>query len=297
MTQASISPRDRAPEPAPPPAAPAAPAPRGAARRRAAPGSVRAEAGGRRAAVFPAGRSAAGRACARACLVAVGRTLCLDRQRLCRRRQGDDHALRHRPDRRRSTSSRARTVKVGDPLFDIDPAPYRTALALARGRLAAAKVEFANLQDASTRATWTRSRWARTPSSCVRPTTTASRRCCRRTSGTRVDEDTSAAALRAGQADPRIRPPASRRPPKVKLGGGPDTADRDLPRLHAGQGARSTTPSATSATPTSTAPIAGVATQVPQIELGRVAPAGQPVFAIVADTGPLGRRQSRRNPT
>ena len=34
-----------------------------------------------------------------------------------------------------------------------------------------------------------------------------------------------------------------------------------------------------------TAPIAGVATQVDQIELGRVAPAGQPVFAIVADTG------------
>ena len=37
-------------------------------------------------------------------------------------------------------------VKVGDPLFDIDPAPYRTALALAQGRLAAAKVEFANLR-------------------------------------------------------------------------------------------------------------------------------------------------------
>ncbi len=33
------------------------------------------------------------------------------------------------------------------------------------------------------------------------------------------------------------------------------------------------------------APIDGVATQVTQIELGRVAPAGQPVFAVVADTG------------
>ena len=29
----------------------------------------------------------------------------------------------------------------------------------------------------------------------------------------------------------------------------------------------------------------GMATQVPSIEIGRVAPAGQPVFAIVADTG------------
>ena len=38
-------------------------------------------------------------------------------------------------------------VKVGDPLFDIDPAPYEIALALAKGRLEAAKVEFANLQS------------------------------------------------------------------------------------------------------------------------------------------------------
>src|SRR5271170_7907361 len=39
-------------------------------------------------------------------------------------------------------------VAAGDPLFDIDPAPYRTAVALAEGRLAAAKVEFANLREA-----------------------------------------------------------------------------------------------------------------------------------------------------
>ena len=38
-------------------------------------------------------------------------------------------------------------VKVGDPLFDIDPQPYEIALALARGRLDAAKVEFANLKS------------------------------------------------------------------------------------------------------------------------------------------------------
>jgi membrane fusion protein (multidrug efflux system) len=34
-----------------------------------------------------------------------------------------------------------------------------------------------------------------------------------------------------------------------------------------------------------TARLAGIATQVPQIEIGRVAPAGQPVFAIVANQG------------
>jgi len=41
-------------------------------------------------------------------------------------------------------------VKVGDPLFDIDPKPYEIALALAKGKLEAAKVEFANLQSSFT---------------------------------------------------------------------------------------------------------------------------------------------------
>ena len=70
----------------------------------------------------------------------------------------------------------------------------------------------------------------------------------------------------------------------TKLGGGPgstidsfpdyiqakaglDDAERNLARTHI------------------VAPIAGVATQVDQIELGRVAPAGQPVFAIVENRG------------
>ena len=39
-------------------------------------------------------------------------------------------------------------VKVGDPLFDIDSKPYDIALALAKGKLEAAKVEFANLGSA-----------------------------------------------------------------------------------------------------------------------------------------------------
>ena len=37
-------------------------------------------------------------------------------------------------------------LKVGDPLFDIDPAPFQTALAIARSRVEAAKIGFANLK-------------------------------------------------------------------------------------------------------------------------------------------------------
>ncbi|HXW19201.1 MAG TPA: biotin/lipoyl-binding protein, partial [Roseiarcus sp.] len=37
-------------------------------------------------------------------------------------------------------------VKVGDKLFEIDPAPYRYAVELAKGRLEAAKAQYANLK-------------------------------------------------------------------------------------------------------------------------------------------------------
>ncbi len=102
-------------------------------------------------------------------------------------------------------------------------------------------------------------------------------------SGTRTDEDTSAAALvQAKQILEFVR--SQLETAKVKLGGGPnepieafpqyiqakagvDDAERNLGYTHI------------------KAPISGVATMVSDIELGRVAPAGQAVFAVVADTG------------
>ena len=88
----------------------------------------------------------------------------------------------------------------------------------------------------------------------------------------------------AGQTDPRIRQAAAggdqgqaRRRPRHR--------DRDLPRLHPSARRSSTTRERNLGYASVKAPIAGVATQVAQIELGRVAPAGQPVFAIVADKG------------
>ena len=74
-----------------------------------------------------------------------------------------------------------------------------------------------------------------------------------------IDQDQ--ARRRADGDDRRPSPTTSR--PRRRL----DDAERNLARTHI------------------VAPIAGVATQVDQIELGRVAPAGQPVFAIVEDRG------------
>ena len=179
-------------------------------------------------------------------------------------------------------------VKVGDPLFDIDPKPYEIALALAKGKRDAAKIEFANLkssylsnvdqikmgQDA------VRVRQA----DFDRKNDLAISR-----SGTAADRDTSMANLiQAKQILEFVK--WQQATVKVKLGGGPDTTIDQFPDYMQATAAVDDAERNLQNTKV-LAPIDGVATQVPEIELGRVAAAGQPVFAIVANTGPLGRRQ------
>ena len=102
-------------------------------------------------------------------------------------------------------------------------------------------------------------------------------------SGTFADRDTSMADLiQAKQILEFVR--QQQATVMVKLGGGPDASIDAFPDYiqakanvdDAERNLRNTKV---------LAPIDGVATQVPQIELGRVAAAGQPVFAVVADQG------------
>jgi membrane fusion protein (multidrug efflux system) len=173
-------------------------------------------------------------------------------------------------------------VEAGAPLFDLDPAPYQTALTLAQGRLAAAKLEFANLQAAYVS---NENQIAMGQKAVDLRQNDFNRKfnLVNSSSGTRADLDTSQAALvQAQQILEFVR--SQQATTTIKLGGGPtatidafpdyiqakaglDDAQRNLDRTHV------------------VAPIAGVATQVDQIELGRVAPAGQAVFAIVEDRG------------
>ena len=171
-------------------------------------------------------------------------------------------------------------VEAGAPLFDLDPAPYQTALTLAQGRLAAAKVEFANLQ-ASYASNEKQISMGEKSVELRQNDYNRKFNLANSNAGTRADLDTSQAALvQAQQILEFVR--SQQATTQIKLGGGPaasidafpdyiqakaglDDAERNLNNTHI------------------VAPIAGVATQVDQIELGRVAPAGQPVFAIVAD--------------
>ncbi len=173
-------------------------------------------------------------------------------------------------------------VAVGDPLFDIDPAPYRTALALAQGRLAAAKVEFANLRAAYA-SNEDQIRMGQQAVDLRQADYDRKTSLVRSRAGTQADVDTSNAALvQARQILEFVR--EQQEATKVKLGGGLDASIETFPDYMQAEAQAEDAERNLNNTHV-TAPIAGEATQVDQIELGRVAPAGQPVFAIVATTG------------
>jgi len=173
-------------------------------------------------------------------------------------------------------------VEAGAPLFDLDPAPYQTALTLAQGRVAAAKVEFANLQ-ASYASNEKQIAMGEKSVELRQNDYDRKLNLVRTSAGTRSDLDTSQAALvQAQQILEFVR--SQQESTKIKLGGGPTATIDDFPDyIQAKAGLEDAQRNL--ARTHIVAPIAGVATQVDQIELGRVAPAGQPVFAIVQNRG------------
>jgi membrane fusion protein (multidrug efflux system) len=275
LTQASVSPRDRAPDTSP--AMPAAPAAVAAPRPVVA--APRKRNGGRRFVlliVIPAVVAALGAAW----WLSGGRYVSTDNAYV-----GADKALITPYVTGPIVAihvKEGQKVAVGDPLFDIDPAPYRTALALARGRLDAAKVEFANLR-ASYVSNIDQIKMGEKSVDLRQADFDRKESLVASHAGTRVDADTSAAALvQAKQILEFVK--QQQEVVKVKLGGGPDAAIETFPAYMQAE-AQVEDAERNLGYASVKAPIAGVATQVSQIELGRVAPAGQAVFAVVADTG------------
>jgi membrane fusion protein (multidrug efflux system) len=173
-------------------------------------------------------------------------------------------------------------VKVGDPLFDIDPKPYELALALARGRLEAAKVEFANLRSSYV-SNEDQIKMGEDSVKVRQSDFDRKNELASHGSGTSADRDTSMAALiQARQLLEFVRHEQSTT--MVKLGGSLEAPIEEFPDyIQAKAGVEDAERNLRNTK--ILAPIEGIATQVSQIELGRVAPAGQPVFAVVADTG------------
>ena len=173
-------------------------------------------------------------------------------------------------------------VKVGDTLFDIDPAPFETALALAEGRLAAAKVEFANLESQYA-SNVDQIKMGEDSVRLHQADFDRKHKLVETQAGTKADQDTSSMALvQAQQILEFVR--SMQDTVKVKLGGGLDATIDTFPDYIQAKAAVDDAERNLGYTHI-TARLAGIATQVPQIEIGRVAPAGQPVFAIVANQG------------
>jgi len=173
-------------------------------------------------------------------------------------------------------------VKTGEPLFDIDPAPYRIALSLAQGRLDAAKVEFANLRSSYV-SNQDQIKMGQDAVDVRQADFDRKNALATHGSGTSADRDTSMAALiQARQILEFVR--QQQATTMVKLGGSLDASIDTFPDyIQAKAGVEDAERNLHNTK--ILAPIDGVATQVAQIELGRVAPAGQPVFAVVANTG------------
>ena len=275
--------RTPAPAPAPQPVA-AASGSAGASRS----GRARADADGRQAqadgrnAVRHARRRAADRARARLRLVAERRPLRHDRQFLCRRAEGADHSAGDRAHRRgprdRGAEGQDRRPAVRHRSRALhDRARARQGPARrGQGRVRQSQVlvceQSGSDQDGPG--------FGQGPAGRLRP------------------EERTGHARRRNERRPRHRPwPPSSRPSRSSNSSATSRRRRWSSSAAASTRRSTTFPntsrrrpasrtrSATCATPKILAPIDGVATQVTQIELGRVAPAGQPVFAVVADKG------------
>lgn len=173
-------------------------------------------------------------------------------------------------------------VKVGDKLFEIDPSPYQSALALAQGRLAAARIEYENLQ-VSYKSDQDQARMGAETVKVRQADYDRKSALLSQRAGTAVDLDTSSAALLQAKeilAFVQQQETSS----LIKLGGSAEAPLEKFPDyIQAKAGLEDAERNLRNTIVV--APIAGVATQVPQIQLGRTVAAGSPVFAVVADRG------------
>jgi membrane fusion protein, multidrug efflux system len=173
-------------------------------------------------------------------------------------------------------------VSVGDKLFEIDPAPYRTALTLAKGRLAAAKDEFQNLKI-SYAADDDQIKMGEQAVKVRQSDYDRKSALLAQRAGTAVDADTAAASLiQARQILAFVQ--QQQISARIKLGGSLDAPLENFPDYVQAK-AQVEDAERNLGNATVVAPIAGVATQVTQIQLGRFMPVGSPVFAIIADHG------------
>ena len=174
-------------------------------------------------------------------------------------------------------------VAQGDPLFEIDPQPFKLALAQAEAKLASARTDYANLKSNLASLT-TIVDLAQKSVELKQHDVDRKATLAKQSFGSQADLDTARAALVTAQlqgqlgiqqrdstlnqllGDPEL--PLERFPAYAQALAARDQAKRDLDHTVV------------------RAPIAGTATQVDSIQLGRFVTAGMPVFSVVDDSAP-----------
>lgn len=174
-------------------------------------------------------------------------------------------------------------VREGDVLFEFDPVPFRLAVAQARANLAQAKVTYDNLTadlkiysqmtELSQQGMDLKRRDVERKSSLVK-----------NNFGSQLDLDNAAAALVTASAQFQLLQQKIATA-KAQLLGNPDLPIEEFPAYAQAKAALDQAQRNLDHT-TMRAPMAGTATQVEQIQLGRYVTAGTPVFSIIDTSNP-----------
>ena len=174
-------------------------------------------------------------------------------------------------------------VNAGDSLFEIDPVPYRLALQGAQSKLDTVRTEFANLKSnyasLATLVAFGEKGVALKQRDVDRKAALAESR-----TGSQMDLDTARAALLTAQLQLQLgRQQLSST--LNQLLGNPDLKIEDYPPYQQAKALLDQAQRDLDHTVVR-APIAGIATQVDNIQLGRYVTAGTPVFSVIDDAAP-----------
>jgi membrane fusion protein (multidrug efflux system) len=181
------------------------------------------------------------------------------------------------------TVAEGQRVNAGDALLEIDPEPFRIAVTQAEARLASVRTDFANLKT-NLASTTRRIALARETVDLKQRDVERKNTLLANRSGSQMDMDNALNAVVSAKTaleqlemqqegfrnqllgNPDL--PIEKYPPYAQAAAALDQAQRDLDHT------------------VLRAPIAGTATQVASIQLGRFVTAGTPVFSLIDDTKP-----------
>jgi membrane fusion protein (multidrug efflux system) len=174
-------------------------------------------------------------------------------------------------------------VSAGDPLFDIDPVPFRLALDQAQAKLESVRTDFANLKS-NYQSLHTLVDLAKEAVDLKKRDLDRKKALANRQAGSQIDVETSEAAVLTAQLQLEFGQQQLHSTLNQLLGK-PDLPIDDFPAYQQAKAALDQAQRDLDHTTIKSA-ISGIATQVDNIQLGRFVTAGMPVFSVMDDQVP-----------